>query len=295
MPNDTAPSDTPLYLTTKEVADLLRVRERKVYDLAGADEIPHRRITGKLLFPRDEIMAWIDGSGEAAPAQVPDVLTGSHDPLLAWAVGESDGGLAVLQNGSADGLACFAQGKAALAGLHIPEGDGRWNRNTVASHGLRDCVLIRWALRERGLILAPGIADRVKNLNDLAGLRMVRRQSGAGAAALLDQLLAGVGLSAEALAPAEGVARTETDAALAVASGAADAALGIAAMARQFKLGFLPILMEPFDLLIDRRAYFTPPVQSLLQVARTPEITQKAASLGGYDIASMGEVLWNAA
>ncbi|WP_424969678.1 substrate-binding domain-containing protein [Dinoroseobacter sp. S76] len=293
MPNDTAPSDAPLYLTTKEVADLLRVRERKVYDLAGADEIPHRRITGKLLFPRDEIMAWIDGSGEVAPAQVPDVLTGSHDPLLAWAVGESDGGLAVLQNGSADGLACFAAGKAALTGLHIPEGDGRWNRSAVASLGLRDCVLIRWALRERGLILPPGLADKVKSLNDLAGLRVVRRQSGAGAAALLDQLLGAEGLSTDALAPADGVARTESDAAIAVASGAADAALGIAAMARQFNLGFLPILMEPFDLLIHRRAYFTPPVQSLMQLAHRAEIAQKASSLGGYDISTMGEVLWN--
>lgn len=294
MPNDTAPSDAPLYLTTKEVADLLRVRERKVYDLAGADEIPHRRITGKLLFPRDEILAWIDGSGEVAPTQVPNVLTGSHDPLLAWAVGESDDGLAVLQNGSTEGLACFAEGKAAIAGLHIPEGDGRWNRNAVATQGVRDCVLMRWALRERGLILAPTLVDRVKNLNDLAGLRVVRRQSGAGAAALLDQLLAAEGLSADALAPADGVARTETDAAIAVASGTADAALGIAAMARQFKLGFLPILMEPFDLLIDRRAYFAPPVQSLLRVARSPEIAQKASSLGGYDIATLGDVLWNA-
>mgnify|MGYP003652046767 FL=1 len=46
----------PSYLTTKEVAELLRVKERKVYDLAGAGEIPHRRITGKLLFPRAELM-----------------------------------------------------------------------------------------------------------------------------------------------------------------------------------------------------------------------------------------------
>ncbi|NIP83903.1 MAG: helix-turn-helix domain-containing protein, partial [Gemmatimonadetes bacterium] len=38
----------PQYLTTREVAELLRVKERKVYDLAAAGEIPHRRITGKL-------------------------------------------------------------------------------------------------------------------------------------------------------------------------------------------------------------------------------------------------------
>ena len=41
------------YLTTKEVADLLRLKERKVYDLVAEGGIPCVRATGKLLFPRD--------------------------------------------------------------------------------------------------------------------------------------------------------------------------------------------------------------------------------------------------
>ena len=89
----------PSYLTTKEVAALLRVRERKVYDLAAAGGIPHRRITGKLLFPRAEILAWIEGGGDTASPERPEVLTGSHDPLLDWAVRESGSGLATLWNG----------------------------------------------------------------------------------------------------------------------------------------------------------------------------------------------------
>jgi excisionase family DNA binding protein len=48
----------PEFLTTREVAALLRVKERKVYDLASAGQIPCRRITGKLLFQgRDRILA----------------------------------------------------------------------------------------------------------------------------------------------------------------------------------------------------------------------------------------------
>ena len=56
----------PEFLTTREVAALLRVKERKVYDLAAAGAIPCRRVTGKLLFPRTEIEAWL-GGGHAAP------------------------------------------------------------------------------------------------------------------------------------------------------------------------------------------------------------------------------------
>ena len=284
-------AEAPLYLTTKEVADLLRVKERKVYDLAAADELPHRRITGKLLFPRAEIMAWIDGEGVLAGGERPAGLTGSHDPLLDWAVRESGAGLATLLNGSTEGIEVFARGEAALGGLHLPEEDG-WNVRAVASKGLRDCVLIGWALRARGLILTPDAAGQVRGFGDLKGRRVRMRQEGAGASALFDMLLAEHGMSREAFEGGPTPARTESDAAAAVAVGEADAALGIEAMAKQFHLAFRPILEERFDLLIDRRAYFGEPVQRLLGFARSEAFAAKAAAMGGYDLGETGMVRW---
>lgn len=281
----------PVYLTTKEVADLLRVKERKVYDLAAAGEIPHRRITGKLLFPRAEIIGWIEGSGSIAAAERPAVLTGSHDPLLDWAVREAGTGLATLWNGSISGLDAFARGDAAVAGMHVPEDDG-WNVATVAARGLSRCVLIAWAVRARGLILSQEARARVRSCADLRGMRVVLRQPGAGAAALLDRLLADAGLTRNDLGPAGGLARTESDAAAAVAAGDADAALGIEAMAHRFRLPFLPLVEERFDLLIDRRSYFTEPVQQFLAFARGPALRDKAAAMAGYDLSEMGAVRW---
>ena len=276
-------SAEPAFLTTREVAALLHVKERKVYDLAATDEIPHRRITGKLLFPRAEIAAWMDG----APAGVrPAVLGGSHDPLLDWALRESGAGLAVMWNGSRAGLEDWQQGRAALAGMHLPDTQG-WNIETVAARGLRDAVLIGWAARARGLLLRPGL-EAVQALSDLAGHSIVRRQEGAGTAALLDRLLAdapGVTLTAT-------VAHTESDAAAMVAEGSADAALGLASMAARFRLAFVPLMQERYDLLIDRRAYFTEPVQRLLAFARTPALAERAARMGGYDLSDMGAVRW---
>jgi putative molybdopterin biosynthesis protein len=49
----------PDYLTTKELAELLRIKERKVYELVSDNLIPVSRVTGKLLFPRDIIEAWL--------------------------------------------------------------------------------------------------------------------------------------------------------------------------------------------------------------------------------------------
>ena len=282
----------PAFLTTREVAELLRVKERKVYDLAAAGEIPHRRVTGKLLFPKDEIAAWISGEApapaERPAAERPPVLAGSHDPLLEWAMRESGSGLAALLDGSGDGLDRFMRGEAALAALHIPE-DGGFNIETVAARQPADVVLIAFARRTQGLITAPSAG--IGGMGDLAGRRVVLRQAGAGARALFDRLGAAAGV-ADTILVHPTLARTETEAAAAVYAGEADAALGLEAVAQQFRLAFRPLVDEAFDLLIDRHAYFTPPVQALLAFCRTPEFAAKAAAMGGYDVAGHGRVRW---
>jgi len=284
-------SPSPAYLTTREVADLLRVKERKVYDMVAAGEIPHRKITGKLLFPQVEIIGWIEGERAPRPGLRPALVTGSHDPLLDWALRESGSGLATLWNGSGDGLAAFAEGRAALAGLHIPDGQG-WNIEAVAAQGLRDAVLIGWARRRRGLILAPAVAEMVKGFADLRGRRVILRQEGAGTTALFERLMAEARLTPADLKTPASPAHTESDAAAAVAAGEAEATLGIEAMARQFRLVFRPLLQEQFDLLIDRRAYFTDPVQRLMRFMRSGTVAAKAAAFGGYEMREMGEVRW---
>ncbi len=286
----------PTYLTTREVADLLRVKERKVYDLAAAEDIPHRRVpgTGKLLFPKEEILIWIDGAREeSTPAERPGVLTGSHDPLLDWALRESGSALATRLNGSFAGLDLFARAEAVVTGMHIPETDG-WNQRSIAAKGVANCVLIGWARRERGLILAPQLAEKVQGFSDLRGHSVVLRQPGAGASALFDSLLADAGLTLDDLNPAGELARTESDAAAAIAEGRAEAALGIAAMAQRFRLPFVPLMSENFDLLIDRTAYFSAPIQQLMAFSRTDAFAEKARAMGGYDLSECGAIRWNA-
>jgi putative molybdopterin biosynthesis protein len=256
--------------------------------MAASGEIPCRRLTGKLLFPRAEVEAWL--AGTAPRPQTAMVVAGSHDPLLDWAIRESGSGLATFFDGSLDGLARVAAGEAAAAGLHVfePERD-EWNLGHVAqSLGASPVVLIAWARRLSGVLAAPGA--RIGELADLAGRRVVRRQASAGAGLLLGYRLAAAGV---AVAYTDEIARTETEAAQAVASGAAEAAPGLEAMARPFGLSFLPLVEERFDLVIERRAYFEPPIQRLLGFARSAALEAKAAALGGYDLADHGAVRWN--
>ena len=53
-------------------------------------------------------------------------------------------------------------------------------------------------------------------------------------------------------------------------------------------------LEERFDLLIDRAAWFEPPMQRLVAFARSPALAERAAALSGYDTTCLGDVLWNA-
>ena len=282
-------SEQPIFLTTREVADLLRGKERKVYELAAAGEIPHRRVTGKLLFPKDEIVAWIDGE-PAGASERPAVLAGSHDPLLEWTLRESGSGLAALLDGSIDGLDRFMRGEASVAAMHVPEAVG-FNVETVMARHPRGVVLLAFAVRTQGLIFSRKALGSEPALADLSGRRVVLRQPGSGARALFDRLCRDAAVG-QAYVAHPTLARTETDAAATVYSGEADVALGLQAVAQQFRLDFMPLVEEQFDLLIDRRAYFTPPLQALFAFCRSPAFAAKAASLGGYDVGRLGSVRW---
>ncbi len=289
-------------MTTKEVADYLRIKERKVYDLVRERRIPCIRVTGKWLFPTALIELWVI-QNSAAGARVtsvverPPVVAGSHDPLLEWAVRESECDLAVMFNGSLDGLNRFAQGKAHCCGLHVFDPDsGDYNRAVVARTlaGL-DVVLIEWAWREQGLIVAAGNPHRIRDLSGLrqAPLRVVDRQEGAGSRLLFYHLLQAQGIDAADLQCTMPPARSETEVALAIQDGKADVGFGIAAVARQCRLDFVPLQRERYDIVIGRRDYFEPSFQQLLTFARTARFVEKAAELEGYDISGLGHVTYN--
>lgn len=276
-------ADLPTYLTTREMADLLRVKERKIYDLAAAGEIPHSRATGKLLFPRETVLAWIENASEAPAGDGvrPAVLLGSHDPLLEWALRESGSGLAAFFDGSLDGLDRFDHLEGVAAGLHLVQDEG-WNTDLVARRfRFRPVVLAEWAWRNRGIIVAPGNPLGIAAIADLAGRRVVRRQPQAGSQHLMERLLSQAGIALPQGGP---MARDEREAALAVLDGRADAAFGLAASARQFRLDFVPVCEERFDLLVSRRDWFEPPFQALVAFSRTPAFAQMAETLGGYRI-----------
>jgi putative molybdopterin biosynthesis protein len=289
------------YLTVKELADLLRLKERKVYDLAASGAVPCARATGKLLFPAAEIRDWIARSQSgalpvpSAPAVArPNILLGSHDPLLDWALRQSRCGLASFYDGSLDGVARFARHEGIASGMHVLDpATGIWNV-PVVSAGIADqnAVLVAFAQRQRGLVFrkdGPVFAA----LGDLAGARFVPRQAESGSDVLFRNLAERDGLDLAELVLCD-VARTEDEAVELVRLGDADATFGLEAVACSHGLGFHPVIEESFALLVDRKAWFEPAMQQLMAFCQSAAFRNRAQVYGGYDISALGTVLWNA-
>ncbi len=289
------------YLTVKELAELLRLKERKVYDLAASGAVPCSRATGKLLFPASEIKAWIEQAqsggvttSTAPLRERPHIVLGSHDPLLDWAIRQSCCGLATYYDGSLDGLERFVRGEGIVAGIHIHDAQADdWNVPAASEKAANlNAVLIAFATRQRGLVFRSG-EKAPSGMPDLATMKFAPRQPGSGTDVLFRELAEKNGLDVSQLDFAD-VARTEDEAVEMVRRGEADAAFGLEAVARVYGLEFLPVLEEKFALLFDRRAWFGAPVQKLMAFCRTEQFANRAAASGGYDISELGTVLWNA-
>ena len=287
-------------MDTREVAAYLRLKERRVYDLVRSNALPHIRATGKLLFPKAQIDAWLAAKGSTpAPAATvaPPIIAGSHDPLLEWAVRDSRCGLALLSCGSSAGLERLAHGQATVAAMHwLDPATGEYNVPLVRERlGAADVVVVEWARRVQGLLLAAGNPLGIKALADLATkrARLAPRQPEAGSQHLFLQLLARAEIDHRSLAWLPRPLLAETDLAAAIHDGQADAGVAIEAAARGHGLAFIPLAVERLDLVVRRRDYFVPPLQALLAFLRTPDFIAHAKTLGGYDTATTGRVVYN--
>ncbi len=285
--------------TSAEAADYLRLKERKLYELVADGAIPCTKVTGRWLFPKNELDRWLMSSLvrplDLPPAEPMPIVGGSHDPLLEWALRESGSGLATLPEGSERGFERFVAGEIVAAAVHLHALDGDdVDANFEAMRGgakFQDGVLIAFARREQGLLVAPGNPLHLCSLADVLSrhARIALRPKGAGAQLLLLAFLHRANISLDRLA-AGPVCPTGPDIAQAIRAGHADCGVATRSVANTASLGFVPLLWEHFDLVMRQRDYFRPPLQALFKFSRTPALAGRADELGGYDVSAAGAV-----
>ncbi|MGQ0654025.1 MAG: substrate-binding domain-containing protein [Betaproteobacteria bacterium] len=231
---------------------------------------------------------------EVAPSALraaPLRLAASHDPLLAefcerfaapaGLIGE------LSFRGSEESLALFSRGAIEMAGFHL---DGAGVRRYVRPG--RD-VLVRFAAREQGLIVAAGNPRRLHTLQEVAArhARFVNRQRGSGTRRHVDRLLEEAGVAPDALRGYGTEEHTHLAVAATVATGRADAGFGVHAAAAQFGLDFVPVLREQYWLALRSATLGSVPAQRLLEALSGKALARVARKFPGYELAGAGSVV----
>ena len=287
-------------LTTAEAASYLRLKERKIYEMVTEGTVPCTKVTGRWLFPKADLDHWLASSvtrpaGMTRPEPAP-IIGGSHDPLLEWALRESGSGLATLAVGSEAGFDRFIAGETIAAAMHLhalEDSEADANLAVVAGRNdLQDAVMVAFCRREQGLLLAPGNPLKVRTIDDVIGkrARIAMRPKGAGAQLLLLSLLHRAKVAHDALVSISPVCPTGPDIAQAIRAGRADTGIATRSVANSAGLDFLPIVWEPFDLLMRQRDYFHPPLQALMRFLQSDELAARAQEMGGFDLGDAGKV-----
>ncbi len=284
--------DVQELLTTREVARLLRLNEKKIYQLIREAGLPHVRIAGKWLFPREQLVGWIrlrvEGQGDL-------LLAGSDDPLLGRLLGLYNGkrgaeGLAFYASvGSERGLEALRDGKAQGCCVHLLDPEVQEYNLPFLERWLQEdyAVVVLWH-RRQGLLLPRGNPLGIEGVGDAVrrGARFALRNPGSGTRRLLEFLLRSEGYEpGEVKGWGEGYS-SHWEAALQVLMGKADVALGIEYMAHLLGLDFIPVREERFDLVLEAEVWGMKQVQRLFEVLRS-----ELWRVPGYSFRETGKVL----
>ena len=120
----------------------------------------------------------------------------------------------------------------------------------------------------------------------------MNRQAGAGTRLLTDLHLKKLRIDPGAVNGYDHEEFTHMAVAAAVLSGAADTGLAVFSAAQALELDFVPVAQERYDLAISRDCFDTPMVQALLGIIRGDrEFRDRIASMGGYEVSEMGNVI----
>src|SRR5580698_3438556 len=225
------------------------------------------------------------------------VAIGSHDLVLDLASSalRSDDPMVTLASsnvGSLGGLVALRDGLCHLAGSHLLDPvTGEYTLPYLDRVlGGAEVSVVRLVHRDQGLMVAPGNPLGLKGIDDLTrpGVRYVNRQRGAGTRVLLDHELRNRGISPDSIDGYPREEPTHLAVAAAVAAGRADAGLGITAAARAFRLDFLPVTREPYDLVVGARDADSPRLAPLWALLESDRFRAAVRDLGGYGTEEMG-------
>ena len=302
--------DLTAYLTTREVATLLRVHEKQVYALIKDGDIPCTRSTGKWLFPRRLIDQWLAAScerrtGKGLPRESSTIILAGSDDMLLASVGrlirQQASGFIIAWSclGSVGGLHALRGGAVQMASCHLDASDSHAGESGTRSYVRRilgdlETVAITFAERRQGWIVARGNPKGIRAVDDLSrkDVRLINRQEGSGTRLLLDRSLRQAGVKRRLRGPRREVS-THLEVAMAVTRGEADVGLGTESAAAALGLDFVPLQEERYHLIMRRSTFESAAAQAFLDVLHSAAFARLARGMAGYSVRHAGALCWD--
>ena len=220
------------------------------------------------------------------------IFSGSHDLALEVIADTLSKHVTLLSLpvGSLDGLVNLRQGLCQISGSHLLDETGEYNTPFVRHlFPDRDMEIITLAYRTQGLMLAGGNPKAISKVSDVAkpNIRFVNRNAGSGTRLWFDAELRKLKIPTEKINGYDKVVQTHSEAALLIANNKADAALGLQAAAHQYRLDFVPLFEERYDLVLTRENEKT--LMPVLDYLQTSTFRNELKALTGYNSIHSGE------
>ena len=286
-------------LTTKELAEFLRLNEKKVYQLIRDVGIPHVKITGKWLFPRSHIERWID---EQVQRENDFSIAGSDDILMARLLAHYSREMfpqsltCYSPIGSLKGIQALAMRKCQACCVHLLDLEtGTYNLPFLRRHlSKQDYIVVNLWYRNQGLIVKRNNPLGIKVISHLAtkNIRFVNRNEGSGTRVLLEFLLQEESLDSAEINGFDSVVDSHTEVVQKILYDEADAGMGIEYTTHHLPVDFIPLQEEQFDLVIPSEIWPTKVIQDFIGHINPAEFHGLFPHLPGYDLRDTGKVIF---
>lgn len=285
--------------TTKDVANYLKINEKKVYKLIKDGKIPCTRVAGKWLFPKRLIDEWIERS---VKSQQDIYIAGSNDPFLEYLVSlflkESFPDMLIYYAniGSSKGFLSLAANKSDIAVSHLFDMRTREYNLPFIKKYLDNVpvTVINFAYRQQGFIVKKGNPYQIENITALIGknIKFVNRNTGSGTRLLLDYILQKSDIDPSQINGYNREVNSHIEVGLEILHNNADVGIGIRYIADILGLDFIPITSERIDLIIRKDDFNLHHLQKFISLLDPIKISLYADKFQGYDFQDTGRIIY---
>lgn len=299
-------------LTADDVAAMLHVGKKKVYELAKSGELPSYRVGRQVRFTAAAVARYIASppDGTSISADTESILTafplGGDDPFVLAGTSPAAGVLVGLLStrdlsvarvplGSYAALVNVYAGRADAAFIHLYDGKtGTYNIPYVqrVAPGMPTMV-VRIAPVAQGLLVAKGNPHGLTSWGSLLrpGVTLANRSVGCAARVLLDERLVRMEVRPESLRGYDQVLPSAHAAATEVSAGTADVCIGTEREARDCGLDFVPLQTGWVDVALRKSDRTERLVRAVRELAPSPAFAQELKGLG-YDVSHAGAIVY---